>query len=272
MDSRMKKKIIPPAVLTEEPFETTMEREWTRYAMDKTCLSYWFPKIQAAGLPVPKTIIVPMPVEAFCDAFHVFDGKPMTGKAQPFFDEIKAAADKIGYPCFLRTGQTSGKHDWDRTCFIESAEVDIAHHVIALVEFSEMVALSGLACNIWAVREFLPTKPLATCPIYENMPVCREFRVFVEDGTVKCFHPYWPMEALERGGVDEKEMQGIYDQLCQGPDEQVVLGIASRAGEVVGGAWSVDMLETERGWFLTDMAEAERSYHWEGCELFKEES
>ena len=27
---------------------------------DRTALSYWFPKIEAAGLPVPKTILVKM--------------------------------------------------------------------------------------------------------------------------------------------------------------------------------------------------------------------
>lgn len=31
-------------------------------------------------------------------------------------------------------------------------------------------------------------------------------------------------------------------------------------------AWSVDVLETRRGWFVTDMAEAARSFHWPGCE------
>lgn len=41
--------------------------------------------------------------------------------------------------------------------------------------------------------------------------------------------------------------------------------LAAHAGSVVGGAWSVDILETERGWMVTDMAEAHKSFHWEGC-------
>lgn len=28
---------------------------------------------------------------------------------------------------------------------------------------------------------------------------------------------------------------------------------------------SVDILDTEKGWFVTDMAEADKSFHWEGC-------
>jgi hypothetical protein len=27
----------------------------------------------------------------------------------------------------------------------------------------------------------------------------------------------------------------------------------------------VDILETKRGWFVTDMAEAGKSWHWPGC-------
>jgi hypothetical protein len=40
---------------------------------------------------------------------------------------------------------------------------------------------------------------------------------------------------------------------------------AKAAGCAVGGAWSVDILETKRGWFVTDMAEAEKSFHWPEC-------
>ena len=34
---------------------------------------------------------------------------------------------------------------------------------------------------------------------------------------------------------------------------------------VGGGRWSVDALETERGWYITDLAQAHVSHHWEGC-------
>ena len=33
----------------------------------------------------------------------------------------------------------------------------------------------------------------------------------------------------------------------------------------MGGHWSVDILETERGWYVTDMALAPRSWHWPHC-------
>lgn len=231
--------------------------------MEKTNLAYWFPKIEAAGLPVPKTTLIEMPRETFRDIYRVFDGESMTGVAGPFFDAIKAAADVIGYPCFLRTGHTSAKHDWENTCYLPDGNA-IPAHVIAIIEYGEMASLAGLPCDVWAVREFLPTRPLATCPGFGKMPVCAEFRVFVDDGSVRCWHPYWPLEALEQGGAPDPER--AFAALSQCSDQDGLLALASRAGVAVGGSWSVDILDTARGWVITDMAEADKSFHWDGCE------
>lgn len=99
---------------------------------DKTALSYWFPKIQAAGVPVPKTTIIEMPEAAQEDFLAAFDGKDGSGATKPFFDEIAAAAAAMGFPCFLRTDHTSGKHSWDETCFLASA-ANIPQQVFAQV-------------------------------------------------------------------------------------------------------------------------------------------
>jgi len=226
------------------------------------CLSYWFPKLFAAGLPVPTTHLLSMPPEAFRDVFRVFDGEQTVGDLEAFAAKVKDAADRLGYPCFLRTGQTSGKHDWENTCYISDPE-SIAQHIINIVEFSECVQLVGLDCSVWAVREFLPTKPLGVCPRYGNMPLCREIRFFVADGEVKCWHPYWPLKALEQGGAD----LALYDELAATTYDgyAAAVSLAHKAARAIEGAWSVDVLETERGWYVTDMAEAEKSYHEEGC-------
>ena len=233
---------------------------------DRTALSYWLPKLEAAGLPVPKTTLVAMPAEALRDIYRVFDGEAMTGRAQPFFDDIKVAADAIGYPCFLRTDHTSGKHNWERTCYLAGPDA-IPAHVIGIVEYSGMAGIVGLPCDVWAVREFLPTRLINVAPRFGNMPICREFRFFIEDAHIRCWHPYWPREALEQGGVGAAEIDSVYEQLCQVDDEAPLMELASAAGHAAGGAWSVDLLETARGWHVTDMAEAEKSFHWEGCRL-----
>lgn len=220
-----------------------------------------FPLLESAGLPVPRTILVPMPDAAFRDVFRVFDGEPMNGDALPFFADIRAAADSIGYPCFLRTGQTSAKHFWERTCFLDAPE-SIPSHVIEIVEFSECASLVGLACDIWVVRELLPTKPLGICPEYGNMPLCRELRFFVAKGEVQCWHHYWPLESVKQGGADVS----LYDELTSTDGYEEAFSLAHKVAKAIGGAWSVDVLETERGWYVTDMAEADKSFHWEGCE------
>lgn len=229
---------------------------------NKTCMSYWLPKLEAARLPTPRTIMVPMSPEAYRDIWNLFDCKPLEGPANPFLAEIKVAAAEIGYPVFLRTGLTSGKHSWANTCcFTDPARV--VHHVASIVEFSECCDFIGLACDWWAVREFLPTMPLGSCPQYDNMPVCREFRCFVRDAEVVCVHPYWPANALEIGGLENAAE--VAEQLAACADEARIRELASSAGAAVGGEWSVDLLETSRGWFITDMAEAKKSFHWPGC-------
>lgn len=232
---------------------------------DPNCLSHWFPKLEAAGLPVPRTEIVRMPEGARLDAFRIVHGEPPeTGKLPFFIEHLRSMADKIGFPCFLRTGHTSGKHRWRDTCFVEVPD-RLERHVLMLVEESEMVGMMGLPYDVWAVRELLPTKPLATCPNYGGMPVNREFRYFVESEDVQCFHPYWPRAALEQGGLSVDDAARVAEELERVDRLDLVDSLACRAGEALGGAWSIDLLETERGWYITDCALAKDSWHWDGC-------
>lgn len=232
--------------------------------IDKTALSYWFPKIEAAGLPVPRTKIMAMPLKTQEQIWAAFDGEegPNPGSLLAFSKEIAAAAEPFGFPFFLRTDHTSGKHSWEQTCFVAKA-ADIASHLYAIAEFSECCDMLGIPWSVWVVREFLPTIPLGTCPAYGNMPLCREFRFFVDDGWVRCGHPYWPMESLERGGADVS----LYDKLSSLHDYETAFALAKKVARTIEGAWSVDILETAKGWYVTDMAEAHKSFHWEGCEV-----
>lgn len=224
--------------------------------MDKNCLSYWWPLI-APHVPTPRTEIV-----RSGNLFALLDNEIPDGWCE-FLAALNTARGKIGGDCFLRTGQGSGKHNWSKTCFLpETANVE--DHVAALIEWSEMVDFMGLPSDVWCVREMLPTSPIGSCPQYGGMPVCREFRFFVEGGNVKCFHPYWPLEALKEGGFDTDVEEGWYEEFCLLGDSTPER-LAKSVSSVVSGAWSVDILETKRGWCVTDMAEAARSFHWPAC-------
>lgn len=227
------------------------------------CLSHWFPKIEAAGLPVPNTKIV----RTGADLIHLLDGREPAGWDE-FITGLHRAVDDIGAPCFLRTGQGSGKHQWQDTCYLRNAQ-RLKRHVAALVEWSECVQLIGLPYNVWAVREMLPTQPVTALLCYGNMRLCREFRCFVDDGVVRCVHPYWPRESILQGMIETPVFfDELYDSLSElsGPEELRVRQLAGSAGKAVGGSWSVDILHTSKGWYVTDMANAEQSFHWEGCE------
>lgn len=234
---------------------------------DPNALSRWFPLIRDAGLPVPKTAIVQMPLEAQQGIWSREDGiEPTEGQAESlalFFLSLAGEAQKMGFPCFLRTGHTSGKHDWKNTCFLPSAS-EVRRHVFNIIEYSETVSIVGLPWQEWAVREMLPVMPYGACPKYGNMPICKEFRFFVEDGVIRCWHPYWPADALIEGGANYLEMD--YRGLCRMDNEAELSALAIAASKAVPGSWSIDLLETQRGWFVTDMAEAKKSFHWDGCQ------
>lgn len=246
--------------------------------IDKNCLSHWFPPIEAAGLPVPRTRIVRTELDLTLLAEHgLMRGSPRGTGVSDFLGELGEAAKAIGYPVFLRTGHGSAKHEWVNTCCV-AAGGHLGDHVHNLVEWSCMAGVVGLPTNVWAVREMLPTSPVFTA--FRGMPICREFRVFVDGPEVICVHPYWPREALVRGfpmrksGWDDDGVRNfpdnfhrLYERMCvlSESDRTEISSMASIAGNTLSGKWSVDLIETERGWYLTDMAEAHRSFHWEGC-------
>ena len=237
----------------------------------KSCLSYWFPKIEAlstgamAGrLFVPKTVII----RAKRHLIDILDGDkaPADIKAEVdrVADEIKAAADRFGYPAFLRTGQGSGKHEWAHTCFIANSEV-IPQHIYSLVEWSEMVDMMGLPYNVWVVREFLKGDVAFTA--FAGMPVAREFRVITKDGAVGHIQPYWPGESLEDAVEDPDWMTKLEEHYRLDDATQTLLGeLSAEIARAIGDDWSMDWfyVPAENRWYLTDMAPAEQSYQWEG--------
>lgn len=237
---------------------------------DRNCLSYWFPRLVAAGVPVPRTEVVRWPGGVWNLAM-LLDGHTPHGLG-PFLDELRAAALRISPvgPWFLRTGQGSGKHDWSRCCHLTDL-ANLADHVGNLVSWSHLVDVLGLRHDVWAVREMLPTRPVAVLPRYAGFPLVPEVRAFVRGGRVACHHDYWPAGAVQDGlpaGTDAITAGAVAAAASvRGPaldDALRLAGVVARAFDA-DGAWSVDLLPTDRGWFVTDMAEAARSFHMPGC-------
>jgi hypothetical protein len=249
---------------------------------NRNCLSYWFPRLEASRVLVPRTIVIRWPF----DLTPLLDGK-QPEKFDSLCDMLLEAADALGWPAFLRTGQGSGKHHWKNTCYLTQHGTSIEKHVGQLVEWSHTVDFFGLPHDVWCVREMLPVKPICTLPAYGGFPLVREARCFIAGGKVVCKHPYWPEGALREGfpikadsdadGLTEAfehEVSANFADLVQqahGLPWDAITPVVAKVAEAFAGdgAWSVDLLETDRGWIVTDMAEAARSFHWPGCEFAK---
>lgn len=233
--------------------------------MDKNCLSYWYPQIR--GVLTPKTeIITNAPVRALLKPVW---NEPWTKREKAQYDRfmtrLNKAALKIGYPVFLRTGHTSAKHQWKDTCHVPGPKA-LEAHVLRIVEFSECTGVVGLPVHVWAVRKLLPTIPVFTA-FSGRLPVCREFRFFARDGRVQCWHPYWPEDSITGHNPSCEDWKARLKQesfLC--PEYLDYLSFKTESiTRALGGYWSVDWLWTQDGWYLTDMAEGEHSWHWKGC-------
>lgn len=245
--------MIPSKSLMPESGYTPPTRE------DRTCLSYWFPKIDGL-VPTPRTEIIRTDVELW----QLIDGGTPDGY-NGLLDAITEAALRMdglfedgSGAAFLRTGHTSGKHNWSRCCYLTH---DLDGHVKALVEFSAMAGLFGLPTAVWAVREYLSVDPLFRCTAYGGMPVVPERRYFVDGGELLYSIPYWPEQALEEGEPDDhswREKLATVQQDFSPEAEEMV----RKCGAACGGKWSVDVLLTRDGYYVTDMAEAEKSWGW----------
>lgn len=234
------------------------ERQSLAAARDVNDLAYWFPLIQEGGLPVPKTRIVTTDVELV----DLLDGRMPVGY-EAFFSDLGNAARNIGYPCFLRTGHGSGKHEWSDTCYLTDPN-DLGTHVYALIEWSHLVDMMGLPHQTWVVRQLIPTRYLFRCQAWRGFPVTREFRVFVKDGAVEAIYPYWPPTAVEQGqpdAVNWRVLLAMASELASYERETLTMLAEKASAAVGGGYWSVDFLRAlDDRWWLTDMADGERSY------------
>jgi hypothetical protein len=234
---------------------------------DRNDMAYWFPRLKATGVPVPETTII----HADGSLREVCDGSTPASYNRLCL-AIGMVAEEYGYPCFLRTGHTSGKHSWRETCFLQES-TDIPQHVYNLIEFSEMADILGLPYKTWAVRRFVPLVSHFTA--FDGMPVAVERRVFIRDGRRSCDHPYWPPASIRNPSREDwQRLLADHDEVARLYDTQVQIRAAlDRICSAFDGYWSVDFALGRDGvWYAIDMAQGDRSWHWPGCRNVPEDS
>lgn len=225
-----------------------------------TSLCYWWPKVKDLGIPVPRTMILPVDAELF---MPVFDGEPL---APAFAESLHKVAADFGFPLFLRTDLQSGKHGWKDTCYIPDP-ARFERNVLGVVEENLLGACSfGPMFEALVFREFLELET-SFIAFYGDMPVNKERRYFVRDGAVVCHHPYWPPHSIE-GHTEDRDWPGKLAELNEEIGEEVTLlsRYALLVSAALPGFWSVDFAKAKDGkWYLIDIALGGESYHWPGC-------
>ena len=238
----------------------------------KNCITYWLPKLKELEIPIPDTVVADMNKidKNFVSAMRkLFWMKKLNDTDRISFMRYRKVLEtmgkQIGYPLFLRTGQTSDKNHWKDTCFVESEET-LMRNAQNLVDFSIMKDLKkGFPTNIWVVRKVLKTVHIFKA--FNEMPITKEFRCFIKDGEVLCIHPYWPEEAFEGrlNVTDWKEKLAKMNVLTE-IEARVLKELTQRVANEFAGYWSVDWLKDRYGkWYAIDMAVGKDSYHWKGC-------
>lgn len=222
-------------------------------ARDKCSLLYWYPKIKGL-VPTPRSAAVELPD----DWISWLDN----GMPPEYGEALGKAVAAIGltYPIFIRTDQLSGKHSWNRTCFVPRKE-ELANHTMFLLEENAMQDMFGEARpRAIVVREFLHLKSFFRA--YLGMPVAREFRFFATNGVIDCWHPYWPLGSLEEGNPNDPKWRRFLPQLEEAPPAQV-FKMVEKVSKAFPEQWSIDVCENTTGkWFVTDMAVGWASFHY----------
>lgn len=234
--------------------------------MSSNDLAYWFPRLpERHSFRVPPTRVVYYPHGD--QLVDLCDGRTPDG-FEALLDRLRAAiADLGGPPAFLRTGHTSAKHDWAKTCALTDVS-KLSQHVYNLVEHSAIADMFGLPLDTWVVRAWLPLK--VAFHAFGGTPIAREFRCFVVDDALQCIHPYWPADAIaesvyEPDDADWRDRLKAMNVLREHERAQLAL-YAMQARSELPGDWSVDFAEhKDGGWYLIDMAAAADSFHAEGC-------
>jgi hypothetical protein len=226
---------------------------------------YWYPKIKDLPIPQPKTEMYKFNESEF-KMIQREEGIPKT-----LFENCLPVAEKIGFPLFMRTDNSSCKHYWDKTCYVPDRE-SLERHIFELISNSSMQGWMSYVDNGLLFREYIPLTTKFTA-FMGNFPVNKERRYFIKDGKVQCHHPYWYPDSME-GHTEQKNWRPIVDVLNYETESEIkkLTKFAELVGTVIDGYWSVDFaISKKKVWYLFDMAIGDNSFHWLDCKYCPEE-
>lgn len=215
---------------------------------EESSLLKWFPVVEKLDIPTPKTVIVNCPASK---------------------ETIKDAAEKMGYPLFMKTDLIAGKHDWVNTCFVEKPEylTDQIANLMSELEVTDMEA--GTPFSALVFREYIELD--STFRAFLGMPVARERRYFIDKGKLLCHHTYWPVHTIRfwHNTKEPKNWKHLLKDINTESKEEVdtLTQYAQMVADVFQDDWAVDFAHAKNGvWHLIDMQKTKISWHPD-CEM-----
>jgi len=241
--------------------------------MDKNSMLYWWDLVKDLSIPKPKTIVIKLREEdvdmfLYC-YFEEVSGKKsksyerFRGRLKEIFGELKKAVEVLGgYPVFLRTDYTSGKHySYRDPIYRINNEKDLSKVWVLICECHEPLDVHFLLPpkpHALVLREWLNIEKWTNIIDRYNTV---EARLFIKGGKAVEAYPYYHWSGLEeriskRLGEKIKELRRDYERYVSiiKEDLDVLLKYAGVIAEKVEGYWSVDFVRTDRGWYFIDMA------------------
>lgn len=224
------------------------------YNQCKNDLTFWYSILSKLKLPVPETYII----HTSAKIIHLFDNVEPSKieHLDKLIEDIDYYAQKVGYPCFLRTSHTSNKHAWKNSCYLEKKE-DIPSHIFTL---AEMCFLADWPLETFVVRKLLKTK--THFHAFQDMPITKEVRCFFNWENIEVIR-YWPLEAFSNQ-TKEKDIQKKLDEMYQLEDieKQELINLCNfLKWQLPENEWCVDFLQDEnKKWYIIDMSRISQSY------------
>lgn len=239
---------------------------------DPNSMLVWWPLVKDLAVPMPKTIIVP---GRYDELSAVLDGQMFPVR---FAADLRAAADQIGFPLFMRTDLSSGKHQYRDTCYVNDLSL-ILVNLVNLIEANALADVMGLPFEAIVLREFIPLASRFAA-FADALPIAPERRYFVRDGHVVCHHAYWPEQAIAQacgcGGDPCPALPRYWRETLaelnaeSGQEVSLLSDHACLIGNALPGYWSVDFaLAADGRWIFIDAARGWRSWHPALCPFSK---
>jgi len=226
----------------------------------ESSLLVWYPIIKDLSIPQIQTEIVKIEH----DLLYKFMAKNIA-LPKKVLGKCNKAMKKIGkYPMFMRTDQSSAKHEWKDTCFLES-EKDFLSHLSRLVEYHELSNMAGeLGYEAIVFREFLDLESYFTADYFGDFPINKEVRCFIKDRKLVSMHNYWFHKAVEQGHPHDRYWREKLQKLNLISDydlDNIKIQL-KQVCQVFKDYWSVDFAKgKDKEWYLLDMARGEVSFH-----------